>query len=219
MTVGGGSDTFDLRAGDVLVSFNQDETILAAYAESGTDTLYGKRDLMVFRPATPGDYASGTFSMLLDDLVPTNLRGISLVEHDTTVGGTPLTAGTFLFVQDTLPDVDIYHFTPTGVGAGTTAGTTVTLIDGSDINIDSGPIRGIELIESPMTVGGMTFQAGSILATLRFDDASVGSNNLLTLQQDVFVLNVTSTGIGTTAATAQMVLDGGDVNLDNNPGA
>ena len=40
---------------------------------------------------------------------------------------------------------------------------------------------------------------------------------MLVEKSDVFVLNLTSTGLGTTAGTAEMFLDGSDVGLDNNP--
>ncbi|TDJ38602.1 MAG: DUF4347 domain-containing protein, partial [Gammaproteobacteria bacterium] len=218
ITVGGGADTFDLQKGDVLVSFNQDETILGAYTLSGLDETFEKTDLLVFRPDTVGDFSSGTFYLLLDDVVATNLRGITLVEQDTTVGDANLTAGSFLFTRDDLPFEDVYLFDPTGVGAGTTSGTTSTLIDGSALNIDSGELRGLELIEQATSIGGVILDAGTLLFSLRFDDPDVGGNNLATTQHDIFAVTVTKTGIGTTAGVATMFLDGSDVNLDNNPG-
>ncbi|MFB3104570.1 MAG: hypothetical protein ACE1ZA_06535, partial [Pseudomonadales bacterium] len=217
ITVGGGANTFDLQKGDVLVSFNQDETILGAYTVSGFDETYQKTDLLVFRPDTVGDFSSGTFHLLLDDVVATNLRGITLVEQDTTVGDANLTAGSFLFTRDALPFEDVYLFDPTGVGAGTTSGTTSTLIDGSALNI-SGELRGLELIEQTTSIGGVILDAGTLLFSLRFDDPDVGGNNLSTTQHDIFAVTVTKTGIGTTAGVATMFLDGSDVNLDTNPG-
>ena len=214
ITVGGGANTFDLQRGDVLVSFNQAETILGAYTVSALDETFDPTDLLAFRPDTLGDYTSGTFYLLLNDVVPTNLRGVTLVEQDTTVGDANLTAGSFLLVSEMLPFEDVYLFDPTGVGAGTTTGTTSTLIDGAAINIDSGPIRGLELIEQATSIGGVILDAGTLLFSLRFDDPAVGGNNLATVQQDIFAVTVTKTGVGTTAGVASMFLDGSDVGLD-----
>ena len=105
LTIGSGANQFDLQIGDVFVSFNQDETILAAYYETGTDTTVHINDLLVFRPDTPGDYTSGTFYMVLNGVpdplgTPINsLHAISLVEQDTYVGNTLLTAGSFIFSE------------------------------------------------------------------------------------------------------------------------
>jgi hypothetical protein len=226
ITVGGAGGSFDLRAGDVLVSFNQDETIAAAYHSNATDTLVDNQDLLLFRPTTPGDYTDGTFHMLLDDVPDTlgatisSLHGISLVEQDVNVGGSLLTAGTFVFSeQGGVAEEDIYHFTADSVGTGTTTGTSTTLIDGSDIDIQAGmAVRGLELVERNATVGGLAMNQGSILVTLRDDDASVGrSTPIASTTHDIIMLDVTSTGVGTTAATATMVIDGSDVNLDTDP--
>ena len=228
ITVGSGADRVDLQIGDVLVSFNQNETILGAYYETGVDTLVDMNDLLAFRPDTPGDYSSGTFYMLLNgvpDATATpisSLHGISLVEQDTLVGATLLQKGSFLFAEQAgaAPN-NIYHFTPTVAGKVAAVGTTITLIDGADIGIDAGNIRGLELVEWSTTVGGVTLNPGNILVTLSADDATVGTNNLNTSVQDIFVLTVTDAepDTGTTVATASMLLDGSDVNLDNGPPA
>ena len=219
LTVGGGANTFDLQKGDILVSFNQDEDILGAYTVSGSDETFNATDLLVFRPDMVGDFSSGTFHLLLDDVVTTNLRGITLVEQNTTVGDANLTAGSFLLTRDQLPFQDVYLFDPTGVGAGTTAGTTTTLIDGAALNIDTSELRGLELIEQNTSVGGVILDAGTLLFSLRFDDAAVGGNQLATTQQDIFAVTVTKTGVGTTAGVASMFLQGADVGLDGVGGA
>ena len=224
LTIGSGADRVDLQVGDVLVSFNQDETILAAYYETGVDTLVGQKDLLVFRPDSPGVYGSGTFYMLLNGIPDTadnpisNLNAISLVEQDTRVGLTDLAAGTFIFAEQAgVAPNNIYHFTPTVAGKAAADGTTITLVDGADINIGAGKnVRGLELIESATTVGGISLNAGDILVTLSTDDPDAGDNNLDTATQDIFVLSVTAAepDTGTTAATATMLLNGDQVNLD-----
>ena len=227
LTIGSGANQFDLQIGDILVSFNQDEDILATYYETGAQTTVHKNDLLAFRPDTPGDYTSGTFYMLLngvpdpDGNAINSLHAISLVEQDTYVGGTLLTAGSFLFSEQTgvAPNTPnhIYHFAPTDAGQATAAGTSQILIDGNDIDIELDKnIRGLELIEKSTTIGGLTLDSGDILVTLSVDDASVGNApGLSTSTSDIFVLKVTQSEpeAGITAGTAEMVLDGSDVNL------
>jgi hypothetical protein len=219
LTVGGVDGTFDLKAGDVLVSFLQDETILAAYTNSGLDEAYQDHDLLVFRPDSFGDYSSGTFYLLLDDIVTDDLKGVTLIEQDTTIGGTDVAAGSFLIIQETSATTSVDLFVPTGVGAGTTTGSVTPLIDLGNLGIEANRLRGIEVIEAATTIGGQSLAAGSILATLNVDDnvSGVASNGLLVDLNDVFVLNLTSTGLGTTAGTATMFLDGSDIGLDDNP--
>ncbi|MDJ0830713.1 MAG: DUF4347 domain-containing protein, partial [Desulfobacterales bacterium] len=230
LTVGSGANQFNLQIGDVLVSFNQNETILAAYSATGSDLGAGMNDLLVFRPDTLGDFTSGTFSMLLNG-VPypgggaiSNLNAISLVEQDTYVGNTLLPSGSFLFSEQTGSGPNtpnhIYHFTPTDVGSVAAAGISQILIDGGDIGIEtatSSYIRGLDLIEKPTTVGGLALDEGDILVTLNQDDGFVGdAPTLATSTSDVFVLKVTRSEPepgNLTAATAEMVMDGSDVNF------
>ncbi len=91
------------------------------------------------------------------------------------------------------------------------------LIDGSDIGIGQG-IYGIELIETDVMIGGQSLTSGQILLTLEKNDSSVGSNSLSVEEFDVFILDATQTtlGSGTTVATAAMLVEGLDVNLDAN---
>ncbi len=218
ITVGGGANTFDLKAGDVLVSFLQDETILAAYSSTGSNMPVDDQDLLVFRPTAFNDYSSGTFTILLDDVVADDLKGVTLIEQDTNIGGTDVAAGSFLVIAEASGTTSIDLFEPTGVGSGTTTGSTTPFIDLSNLGIDANRLRGIEVVEAATTVGGQALAEGSLLVTLNVDDnvSGVGGNNLLVDMNDVFVLNLTSTGIGTTAGTATMFLDGSLVGLDNN---
>ena len=198
LTIGSGANQFDLQIGDVLVSFNQPETIKAAYYETGTDTLVDMNDLLAFRPDTPGDYTSGTFYMVLNGVpdplgAPINsLHAISLVEQDTYVGNTLLSAGSFIFSEQAglAPNTPnhIYHFAPTDAGQTAAAGTSQILIDGNDINIEVGSnIRGLDLIEKPTTIGGLTFDSGDILVTLSIDDGAVGDAPSLIRRPAIFL--------------------------------
>ena len=159
MTIGSGANTFDLHVGDVLVSFLQDETVLAAYTASGLNETFQDGDLLVFRPTTPGNFSNGTFHLLLDDVVSDDLKGVTLVEQDTTVGGTDIKAGSFLIIQESSATTSIDLFEASGVGEGTTSGTTTPLIDLADLGIDANRLRGIELIEQAITIGGQNLAA------------------------------------------------------------
>ena len=207
MTVGT-STTFDLLAGDLLIAHHGGfELIGLVWA--------GKEDVVVFRPNTFGDYSSGTVYMLLNNFAG-HAHAISLVETDTVVGDTTLSAGSFLFSTSGSGSEDIQLFSPTNVGV-VTNGTTQTLITGGDIGIDK-EVQGLDLIETTLTLGDVTLESGTILVTLKDDDATVGTNSISTNQEDIFYLTVTSTdiGSGTSAATATLLLEGVDVNLDSN---
>ncbi|MEP3825084.1 DUF4347 domain-containing protein, partial [Marinobacter sp.] len=220
ITVGGANGTFDLKAGDVLVSFLQDETIGAAHSSTGADMRVHDQDLLVFRPDTLNDYSAGRFTVLLDDVVSDDLKGVTLIEQNTTIGGTDIAAGSFLLISETSLTKTIDLYVPTGVGAGATTGTTTPLIDLSNLGIEANSLRGIEVIEAATTIGGQSLIKGDVLATLNINDnvSGVGSDGLKVDQNDVFVLRLTSTGEGTTAGTASMFFDGSDVGLDNSPG-
>ncbi len=218
LTVGGGGNTFDLQAGDLLMTFGSPEVIQAAYSSTGSNLAVSDTDVLVFRPTTAGDYSDGTFHLLLENPTGLDIKGVSLVEQGTTVGGVTLTAGTFLFAQkDSADDADIYSYIATGVGAGTTSGSVSVLVDGSAMGIDE-KVRGVQIVEQQTTLGGVVLEAGTILTTLFNPDASIGTNGLAVDVQDIFAINLSSAGLNNTVGTASMVLDGSDVNLDPSPG-
>ncbi|QDT35916.1 cadherin-like domain-containing protein [Stratiformator vulcanicus] len=218
ITIGSGGNTFDLQTGDILFSTKDDEDV------TGNNTLaFTKDEIILFRPDTVGDFGSGTFTLLVDDLSlitgENETRGLSLVETDTVVGDATLTAGSFLVsTNGGAAEKDVRLLTLTGVGAGSTSGSIDTLIEGDDI--DQGEkIYGIELIESGITLGGTTLSGGQILLTIEKSDSSVGDNAILVGDHDVFALTVSNTtlvsGVGNTAADATLIVDGDDVGLDS----
>ena len=208
ITVGGGGNTVNLEKGDVLFSVKENSTTF-----TGADLVpvfVQKSDLVRFRP---GDQ---TFEVVLDAVTSPYVGGVTLVEKDTLVGDVVLSAGTFLLnVGNTW---DVLLFTPTGAGQGVTSGTTQVLIDGADIGMGGGSVNiaGIDLIEDDINPGGTPLLAGQILAILDGSDSDVGNNNITVAAGDIFYLNVTTTtlGTGTTAATATLLVDGGDINLN-----
>ena len=134
----------------------------------------------------------------------------TLVERDTTIGDSTVLAGSFLLSNSN--ERRIYHFSADEVGAGTTSGTYVNLIHGPDIGLGS-EIRGLELIELPITLGGTPLDAGTVLVTLNNDDGGVGDNSIPAQSEDVFYLTVTQTGQTTTVANATLLFRGADVGL------
>ena len=111
------------------------------------------------------------------------------------------------------------HYTADGVGAGTTSGTTSTLIAGDDINMTSKQRQGLRSRSDRVRRQSRrtSLAAGNILVTLDGNDAGVGNNNLSVTSNDVFYLDVTTTTMGvtnTTAANAYLLIEGADLNLD-----
>ncbi len=204
-----------LARGSILFSTAQDETI--------DGQVFDKTDLIVFTPATEGDYSSGTFSLLIDgtDLnISGNLAAIALVTENTTVGDVNLTAGTFLISAwggnmlagygGSSQGKDVIAFTATSLGS-TTSGARSMLIDGQDIGL-SGHVTGIHLVQSSMTLGDTSLSAGQLILSLSAGGSSVGDNEISVTSQDMFVLDVTDAG-NNTDATATLLFDGSEVNL------
>ncbi len=174
-----------------------------------------KNDVVLFRPTTPGNYSSGTFSIVLQNPAGRDIWGIALVEQTTTVGDATLQAGEFLFtLQGATFHSSVWRYVPTGAGVGTTSGTLTELIDEVGIG-NNARVLGLELIQQTTTIGDVTLNAGQLLLSLD-DNEVIGSNNLSVTKFDMFILNVTTTGVGTTTATASAFLEGLDVGLSSN---
>ena len=207
-----GASNFQLFAGDLLLA-SKDASSFGGLAVS-------KEDVVVFHPDTPGDYSAGTFTMLLKNPVGAEIRGISLIEQNTTVGDANLQAGDFLFIRSGgAEDSSVWLFETTDVGATSTSGTASVLLEGSDagININK-QIHGVDLVETTTTIGGQTLNAGTILLSINAAD-NVGNNSLAVTEHDIFALDVTTTtlvsGVGNGAAAASLFFDGGDVAFDS----
>ena len=215
----GSANAVNLQVGDILFSTAQDEAL-----EGGAFTLEGE-DVGLFRPDTPGDYSSGTFSILLDELsiktgafLGPHVNGLSLVEQTTTVGDVTLNAGDFIYtnLNDWEAD-DIMLFETADVGAGTTAGTRSKLLNGTDIGFSATAfLMGLDLVEAETVVGGETLAAGTILLQSTGNQSNVGTSNISTTPYDVMAVSFTDTtlGSGTAVADASILLRGDDVGLD-----
>ena len=222
-----GASTFQLKAGDLLISI--DDAIGATFISASSpppgftnNLTVAKSDVLVFRPDTVGDYASGSFAMLLED--PTsgghNIRGITLVQQDTTVGDITLQAGDFLFTRSGgAEDNDVWLFQTTDVGAGNTNGAASVLIEGDDVGVSiSKKIFGIELVEENTTIGGRSLTEGTLLLTVDTAE-SVGANDLQVTEHDIFALDVTNTtlaaGTNNAIATATPFFEGDNLSFND----
>ena len=203
VTIGSGTV---LNAGDIL--FTTKFAIPAGPIES--------TDIVRFRP-TSADYTTGTYETiarvsLFQSVLPIDyqINAISLVEQDSIIGDSVLSAGDILLVDSADGDA-IYRLELSQTGE-TSVGNFTLLVDGSEAGIN-GDIDGIEFIESSTTVGGVTLSAGSLLVSTDIAD-SVGSDNTLAVEsQDIFVLDIETTTAtsGATLASATMFLDGSEV--------
>ena len=204
----GGEHSVDLLTGDLLLSTADNETLTSLNSLAVND-----EDVFVFRPYAAGDYSAGTFIFLIDGSRihgESDTVGISLVEKATLVGDRTLAKGTFIIAITNRRDV--IEFTAEEVGLDTSSGDADEFIDGPSLNFGS-EIRGLELAEDEITLGGHTIPAGSILITLNDDGASVADNGLSVNSEDVFYLTLTQAG-SSPVADATLLFDGSDVNLD-----
>jgi hypothetical protein len=204
----GTTNTVDLQVGDLLFSTNGPETIQSLAVD--------RDDIVLFRPDTPGDYSSGTFSYVFRGPIGgTEMKSFSLIERDTTFGDTTLQAGDFLFTQEAGSGNDIYAFHTADAGDGTTSGTAELLIEGSDVGITAA-IDGLELVETNTTLGDETLAAGEMLVSIDGLQGGIGTSNVTADEQDIFRLQVVKTTAvtGTSVADAALLLDAGLVGLD-----
>ncbi|MFB3103686.1 MAG: Ig-like domain-containing protein, partial [Pseudomonadales bacterium] len=205
VTIGSGANSIDLQVGDLLLSITGAETLISNNTLAVTED-----DVFIFRPDTIGAYSSGTFEILLEEPFGHRIHAMTLVESDTTIGDTVVTAGTFLFTSGGHDNIVTYQ--ATGAGVGVTSGTSEVLIDGPDIGI-GGRIEGLELIEVTTGIGCVILNPGTLLITLNADDGSVGDNGISVNEEDIFYLEVTETTLvaGTTVADATLLVEGADL--------
>ncbi|WP_028586011.1 DUF4347 domain-containing protein [Desulfogranum mediterraneum] len=198
-----GASNLQLSAGDLILA-SRDASDFAGLAVEA-------QDVVLFHPDTPGDYSSGTFTMLLKNLSTKEIRAITLVEQDTRVGDTDLAAGDFLFSDDVGGEENlIRRFQTIDVGPTSTSGTVTDLLNGNAANVQLDEITGIDLVETTQTIGGRTINSGQILLTSKHD-AVVGTNNLSVTKQDIFAISVAA---GSGDVSASLFFEGDDLGLD-----
>ncbi|WP_454064226.1 hypothetical protein [Candidatus Nitrospira salsa] len=209
----GTTTPIDVYIGDILFSLTDAATLTSTNSLTVDDA-----DVTIFRPDNPGDYTAGTFIVLIDgsdlSLPSGDVKGVSLVEQMTTVGGANLSQGTFLLNMQN--ERDILHLTLTSAGT-TTSGSYSVLVEGADIQIESSNyLSGVHLIGSDVGIGDARLQSGQILVTTNENDNAFGDNGIPVTKQDIIILDVTTTGVNT-AATATLLFDGSDLGLTSSP--
>jgi hypothetical protein len=208
LTLAGG---VQLKRGDILFSTDLSVTLTgnSALASNGAVTA-DANDVLIYRPDAAGDLSRGQVVKLIDAMGSgllggaADIQGLALVEQATTIAGQSVAAGTLLF---TVGDSRVLRYAPTGVLLGLLTGNTSVLLDASAVGVDAG-IRALEVVSAPVTLpGGVSLAAGSLLLALNGADGAIGSNGQAAQQADVIALHATSTS----AATAQIVVDGSDL--------
>uniref|UniRef100_UPI00286D8556 DUF4347 domain-containing protein n=1 Tax=Sphaerotilus sp. TaxID=2093942 RepID=UPI00286D8556 len=199
-----------VQAGDVLF------TVAASEVLGGVAVT--PNDIVLFRPTVSADYSAGTFSVVLRDPGGTGnkVRDFSLVEQPVTVGGVGLQAGDFLLVLSSASyDSDVNLFRPTDPGLNPASGTLTEWLDGASAGVgNTRQISGLELVTQTTVLGGQVLSPGQLLMSLNGNE-TIGSNDLAVSAFDLFVLDVSATGTGTSAATATLLLRGADLGLSS----
>ena len=143
---------------------------------NGGALIVDRKDIIVFRPTTAGNYSSGSYSMLLDDGVKDavktyNVHALSLVETPTTIGGVLLPAGTFVVAHsDTTMHNSVYTFTATstGLAALTQTSNATMLINGANFGLAPGgdKIMGLHLLSGPTAFNDSVLGEGTLLLAI-----------------------------------------------------
>ncbi|WP_293269035.1 DUF4347 domain-containing protein, partial [Neptunomonas sp.] len=216
----GGTNSVSLQAGDVLLSSKNSMTLNSNGASPPGSVTMERGDIYYFRPDSVGDYTTGNFYLLVDDLLGSNteVRAISLVERDVLVGDYTLQAGDLLFSRaGGSEDNDIRFLRTSGIDlsvSGDFPGETHKLIEGDNAGIDlDRQVFGLDVLESDLTIGGQSHSAGTLLISLKDDDSDLGNTSVSVTRNDVIALDVTQTtlGSGSTQAQASILFDGSDV--------
>jgi hypothetical protein len=197
---------FLLQAGDLLV--------VTASAGTIGGISVSDEDVLVFRPSTPGDYSSGSWSLLLDSSdfgIGDDVQALTLVEVGQTVGGVALNSGDILVANN---DMDVLRVQVTTTGSSSAA-TSSLFIDASDLGVSVGNRTvGIHFVSDAAQLGDVLLTQGTILWTLTNDE--IGGISGITedvLPHDVVALTLTGAG-AITVGSAVMFLDGSQIGLN-----
>ncbi|MBR9910946.1 MAG: DUF4347 domain-containing protein, partial [Gammaproteobacteria bacterium] len=212
LSLGSGASTVDLQAGDVLFSLDGSDLL------SSSNSLFANAyDVVRFRPDSVGDYSAGEFELVFSQPDLADIIGLSLVEQDTTVGDVLLNQGSFIVAIDK----SIFWNTMGDISADATDVTSQMLVDGKEDfgfgKLFSDKLDGLELIESATVVGGVSLNAGDILASTKGSNGvNLDINSQAGTSHDIYALSLTKTilGSGTTSGTVALFFDGTDINLD-----
>lgn len=210
---------FDLEAGDLVLTLNATVTLNSGGANQFDAN---RRDIVVFRPTSNTDYteSNGEWFMLLDDGIANatntlNVHGLAVVEVNTTIGGSTLTAGTLLIAHSNPNHQDIATVRITGTGTNSAADIVQTFLSGADLGNAGDRIRGLHLLQQDTTFGTSVLEAGTLLVQV---DNTVDFAGQRHRQTDVIALTVGKTEQETVPATlgsAVLLFDGSDISLNS----
>ncbi|WP_418315025.1 VCBS domain-containing protein [Piscinibacter sakaiensis] len=218
---GGSNNQFTLNPGDLLIAFHNDDVDLnGGDGNPYNDFRADEEDIVVFRPHVAGNYASGSWSMLLQDGVHRSgsdreVHAFTLVETDTMVGGTLLTAGTLLVAHEGgSEDSNIYtvRIRSTGLGSLTKTDDRQLLLLGSSLGI-SAKIEGLHLLTHPTAFNDTLLAKGTLL--LGIDSSNTVAGTPIT-NLDIVALTVSKTQqdpVPGSVATSALLFDGSDIGL------
>ncbi|EAR61561.1 cadherin-like domain-containing protein [Neptuniibacter caesariensis] len=219
----GATNPINLQAGDIILSSKDNMTLVSNGAGAPADLNITQSDLFYFRPDVAGDYSTGNFYMLLSD--PFNdgaeITGLTLVEKDTWVADYQLNQGDLLLAHDDGGEKNDIWLLKTDTLDTANSGTfpaALKFIEGDDENINiSKKIYGIDLLESDQTIGGVTYDAGTLFVTLDSDNDDAGRNERMIRKEDIAALELSKTTLGGTEASARVTIlfDGSSANFDS----
>ena len=218
----GGTNPINLQAGDLLLSPDSNTTFTSNGNTPPADLAVDKSDIIYFRPKVAGDYSSGNFYMLLSDPFQdgAEIHGLTLVETDVWVGDRWLSESDLLLTRNGGAEESDIWLLQTGTLDPTTGSTypaAQRLIAGGDSGVDIDPkLFGLDILENNISIGGQSYNAGTILVALDGDDNDgIGSTTQVTAKHDIVALTVNQTtlgsGAGNAQVTASLFFDGDDV--------
>ncbi|MCP4386651.1 MAG: hypothetical protein GY802_00015, partial [Gammaproteobacteria bacterium] len=229
----GATNPIDLQAGDLLLTTQNTKTFTSNGAGAPGSLSVNKEDIFYFRPDTPGDYSSGNFYMLLTDPFggSKEIRGLTLVEKDVWLGDYWLREGDLLLSRaGAAEENDIWVMKTDTLNTqfeGSYQGLQQVLIEGDDAGVDlEDKIYGLDVLEVATTIGGKSYNSGTILVSIDADDTDgIGSTSQQATPNDIVALTINRTNLGSGASLAQidasLMFDGddvsnNDVNFDSN---
>ncbi|MEL6894559.1 MAG: tandem-95 repeat protein [Planctomycetota bacterium] len=220
ITLGTGDNQMSLRSGDILlvVSDGSGNNVSLNNGRGGTLNA-GEADLLVYRPNNPQDYSTGQYSMLLNDVFQLgasntlqSINGLTLVEKSTSIGGTNIAQGELLVSISAPSDgvssrAHVYRASLESLGAGDTGsiGSLNLLLDLEDIGLDTGEIRGLELLQESTVFGGTTLNAGTLLFTANVSTTATISGVAGFDRGDVFATTFSGNETNTGTATSSVI--------------
>ena len=195
VTIPGGINLF---AGDILFSTEHTETFTGYDL---VDLTVNPGDIAVFRPD------SGQFLMAFSNPAGAAISAFTLVEQDTLIGDTFVQEGDLIFAAPGSQQVLQWY--------RSSLASSVDLIDGNDLGF-SNSIRGIELIEEAVELGGVSLNSGELILALDGTGSVAGT---AFTARDLVKIDPTATTLqaadNTARATSILLFEGADLGFDS----